>query len=1162
MLSPVAFYLISAIVMAILMIVTWIVVGLLHLSGAAQILIRAVLMGLLFVAHAVGCIWWSRREKAETADVPPADGTAEEREVETVICNAERKLAESKAGRDASFTLLPVIFLVGETGSAKTSVFEHSGVEAVLLDGQVYQDQSSIAPTRPANVWLVQKRVFVEVGGSVLSDEARWTSLIKRFRPPTWLWLKGATPAPRATVVCVDSSVFLAPDADQALERIARRLNTRLSQISKILGAPVPVYVLFNKLDRLGFFTEFMGNLDDKEVNQVFGTTLRLPNEKRRGVYAEEQTKQLNSACDALFQSLCRKRLFYLAREDDPSRLPGIYEFPREFRKLQTAIVKFLVALGRPSQLDANPFVRGFYFTGVRPVTTQNAGPIARSAPRRGAKKAASGFFESLEAAAASEPLGPRARRVPQWLFLSRLFSDVILKDGAAMGVARESVRTSVAQRIMVGTATFLLLLYAAGITVSYVRNRNLEARVDAAARGIGPADSGGAAQALPSREALDRLDSLRGAIEELSSYEREGPPWSMRWGLYSGHDMYPAVRTLYFTRFSQLLFGSTQSALVDWLRKLPPKPGENDQYQTAYDTLKAYLITTSFHEKTTRAFLPPVLMDRWSAGRQIDTMIATLARRQFDFYSDELSASNPFSTENDAGTIKKARDYLANFNALESIYFSLIDEASRQKPAVNFNKQFRGSAAFVLSNRDVDGAFSRDGWKFVEQAIDNVGQARGTDDWVLFAPGEHGSSVLDYKQLIPLLHERYHKDFIDKWREYLKNSSVVKYQNPKDAADKLAQLSSNQSYLLGLFCLASVNTEVAGEAAPFQPLKYLTPPADCSDHYQSDHNRSYAGALVTLQTALDRIAKNSGEVKDDLKNQTETAASDADKEARLIAGNFRADREGNVDGLVLILMQEPIQYVAEVLGSLGPAQLNAAGARVCGDFKELTKLYPFDTASKMDATLDQINAIFRPGDGKLSTFVEAGLKNYLIREGGQYVRKGDSKIQITDAFLRFLNRATAFSDALYKNGATKPKLTYRMSTVRAEGIRSVTLTLDGQVLKGGPDGGQSLDFTWPGDPTQGASLAASQGGDENGLITYRGLWGAFRFFGGADVQPSGSSNYALQYVPRQGQDGQATILPSGHELRIPFLLDLKGAPPVFQKGYFSGFQCVPTVAK
>ena len=76
--------------------------------------------------------------------------------------------------------------------------------------------------------------------------------------------------------------------------------------------------------------------------------------------------------------------------------------------------------------------------------------------------------------------------------------------------------------------------------------------------------------------------------------------PWSMRWGLYVGNSLYPDVRRIYFQHFQHLLFGEAQANLVQTLSALPAAPGPNDQYGPAYDTLKAYLITTSNHDKST----------------------------------------------------------------------------------------------------------------------------------------------------------------------------------------------------------------------------------------------------------------------------------------------------------------------------------------------------------------------------------------------------------------------------------------------------------------------------------------------------------------------------------------------------------------------------------
>ena len=1161
------FYLISAISMIVFFGISWFVTSLLHLPPTVDTIVRMLLMGLVFALFGLVYAWRQKREarKAQQATPGQAAVATAEKEVEVYIRDAETRLAQSALGKEAKLAQLPVFFITGEPASAKTSTFVHSGTEPDLLAGQVYQD-NTIIPTRPVNFWLAQKAVFVEAGGTLLGDAGRWATLVKRLSPKRGFFRRRGNAA-RAAIVCVDCESFLKSGAEDGLAATARSLRTRIGEISQVLGIRLPIYVIFSKLDRLAFFTDFVNNLTDEEVTQVLGVTLPLAGDREQGgVYAEEESRRLTTAFDGLFYALAEKRLPFLGRENDGGKLPAVYEFPREFRKLRNVLIRFLVELGRPSQLRANPFLRGFYFSGVRPVVVKETSPLARASVVQG-RRPATGFFGSPSltsggpAPVAESAEGGRSRRVPQWLFLGHLFSDVILRDRAALGASGESIRTQLTRRILAGAAAGLCILWSVGLTVSYFRNRALETSVAEAVRGIGPSAPGGAAQDLPPLDSLQRLETLRQSVEVLSQYERDGAPWSLRWGLYIGHDLYPSTRRLYFSRFHQLLFGSTQTALLEWLRKLPQKPGPNDEYKPTYDDLKGYLITTSHHEKSTRVFLSPLLLDKWAASRPVDPERAGLARRQFDFYSDELFLENPFSSSNDADAVEHARYYLAQFNAIESIYQFIIAEASSKNPPVNFNKRFVGSVDYVINGKDVAGAFSTDGWKFVQQAINNVKQYFGGEAWVL---GDRNYGSLDPAQVQPLLRERYHKDFIANWRAYLANSEIAKYRSISDAASKLKQLSSNESYLLKLFCLASVNVSAAGDdpsTAPYQPIQYVTP-QNCMDHYVSEHNSPYVSALIALQTSIDRVAHAGNDAKDDVVTQTQTDATNAYRVTRQIAQSFRIDQEGNVHGMVQKLMEDPIRQAEALLGRLGPAQLNTEGKRVCGDVFALTKKYPFDTNSKIDATLEELNGVFRAPDGKIPAFYENALKNYLALQGNQYVRKPDSKVQITDNFLRFFNRAMSFSNALYKGSAKEPSLTYSMRALPAEGLKSVTLSLDGQVLKAGPNGGQSQDFTWPGKSTQAARLSGNLGGGDFGFITYDGLWAAFRFFGDADRFQASGSTYTLQWVPRQGQSGQPIRLDNGKSLALPFQLDLKGAPPVFQKGYLSGFNCVSEVAR
>ena len=366
--------------------------------------------------------------------------------------------------------------------------------------------------------------------------------------------------------------------------------------------------------------------------------------------------------------------------------------------------------------------------------------------------------------------------------------------------------------------------------------------------------------------------------------------------------------------------------------------------------------------------------------------------------------------------------------------------------------------------------------------------------------------------------------------------------------------MSGNQSYLLRLFCLASIHTSVKDEetAAPFQPVQYVEEP-NCSDRWVQDHNSQYVTALSTLQLSIERVYQNGANIRDDLVDQTRSDATAAYRVTGQIAQNFRIDRDGNVHQMVQQIMEEPIHYAENLLGRLGPAQLNSQRPPVlCAVCRNFLNKYPFNTEvrARTSRSRSSIRCSVR-ARGAFDQFYESNLKPYLNRQGAVFTRKPDSKVKITDAFLGFLNRAAAVSEAMYRAGSKEPRISYSMKALPAPNVTSVVLTLDGQVMSSTGAGGISKDFVWPG-AVHGAKFAVSFGGPMMELPEFQGVWATFRLFGDADqFQSNGGSNYTLQWVPRQGQAGQPWRV-DNKVVTLPFQLDLKGAPPIFQKGYFA----------
>jgi type VI secretion system protein ImpL len=1027
----------------------------------------------------------------------------------------------------------------------------------------VYQD-TTVVPTRLANIWFARGMIFVEVGGKLLAEPQRWMHLLQRLRPGRLLSAVRGVQAPRAAIVCLDAETFVRAGAADALTMASRNLQKRLAELSEEFGISFPVYVLFTKMNRLAFFEEFVRNLTADEAGQALGATLPLRAQGASGVYAEEEGKRLSAAFDAIFYSLADHRVAFLPRENDAQKVTGAYEFPREFRKLRNGLVQFLVNVCRPSQLRVSPFLRGFYFSGVRPVVVQDA-PVAAprpSAAQRSAFEAAgsaTGFFQTGASPAAPAPITPAAggtRKVPQWLFLSHLFADVIQRDKAALGASGSSTKASTLQRILLASAAVIFLILAVGFTVSFFGNRALENEVLEAARGIPPGEAGG--MNLPTQDALQKLETLRASLFKLTDYEENGGPLGLRWFLYTGTDLYPAIRRLYYARFSQLLFLQTQGRMLASLRMLAIPPAPADDYATTYDTLKAYLITTSEYKRSTK-WLSPVLTNRWVAGRQVDSILP-LAVKQFDFFAEDLARGNPFSEKNDFVAIDHARLHLSRFSGIEQIYQFMLSDASRRAKRINFNEQFPGSADVVVNNVEIPGAFTKAGWTIMQENLARADKFFGGERWVL---GDYASAKPDAAKVEEELRNRYVLDYTAKWREFMNNTRVVRFGGLQDAVKKLNTLSGAQTPLMALFWMATQNTVVGPQKLTeiFDSVQKVVPPPATTVQYVWPTNQEYMGSLASLQTAVSQVAEtpaSSGTPDPNRGLPVRQSADNARNIVKKMGYTFKIDPESHMEMVTTKLLEAPIEYADALTKGMGAGEINAKAARFCRAFAAITNKFPFNPTATAEVTLQELNAMFRPSEGQLWTFYSDALQVLMTKQGTQYAANPASGIQLTPAFVAYFNKAARFSEAVYPNGAKDPGLRYSLAAQRSDQIREMIVTIDGQTTRGTG----SKQHIWTGSPSHDVQISARlSGGSDFEFQKRQGMWALFRFFADADRWSQSGDGYSLEWFVRQGREGRPITF-GGKDLTYRFIVDTGGAAPVFQKDFLIGMRCVTQAAR
>jgi type VI secretion system protein ImpL len=214
-----------------------------------------------------------------------------------------------------------------------------------------------------------------------------------------------------------------------------------------------------------------------------------------------------------------------------------------------------------------------------------------------------------------------------------------------------------------------------------------------------------------------------------------------------------------------------------------------------------------------------------------------------------------------------------------------------------------------VVDRKVVVGAFSKPGWVFMQNAFRDPTRFFSGERWVM---GDQGTTGLD-AAAIDQLRKRYQNDYIQQWREFIRNGSVLRYTSLNDANNKLRLLSGPQSPLLQLFSLVSKNTSVGVPDVDnmFRASQALVPPP--GDALAGAANQPYMSGLVGLQNAIDPFA--SQPPNDTAVAQITPQEQAAKAKVSEVALTFGNDAEL---GAVRQLLEAPITNVDPVLKRAG----------------------------------------------------------------------------------------------------------------------------------------------------------------------------------------------------------------------------------------------------
>ncbi|MGD2120811.1 MAG: type VI secretion protein IcmF/TssM N-terminal domain-containing protein [Gemmatimonadota bacterium] len=1144
--------LIAAVPLALFLVLGRVLAGAFGLSGLAYQAFWIVFT--LIGALIGGVIFWflNKRGPRKKREPDPM-----EEDLGSRLAEIRRRLAEA---RRPALQKLPGVLILGDHQCGKSSAVLGSEVAAEQLAGDVRSGQE-MPPTKSINAWYSDGTILVEAGNDLRDHASAWTILLQKLRPKKLLAaiLTGKPQASRSAVVCFSCDDLRSPGAAEVIQERARAVRSSLMEMARTLGAQIPVYVLFTKADEIPSFEDYAGRLKEGASRQVLGATFPPPSDLEVSTYADRQSRTVGGALESLFRSLSHKRLKYLGPELDPTEAGRLYEFPREFKKLSDNANRFLVELCKPSQLQVSPFLRGFYFVG-REETLVEEGDETSPPPEAQDLEPSGGATQVFDLGSLSPnkatPVFSGSRRPGarfQWLFLPRVFRDVILRDPIGSGMMLEGRRVNLGRRLLAGSGAAAVLLLLVLLFRSFLYNSGLQDRVDLAVQEL----QATGAQGVDSGDLLEKLEAVRAKADTLFAARSEsGLSRAVKWvGLNPGRRLYPRVIREYSAIFNPRLLEPALEAITLELGGLPDAPNETSDYDGPYQSLKAYLMVTQSPEHADPGWLADELQSHSSLARGEEARALSLS--QFEFFGRSLVRDSTLLRPHpETRVVQHAQTFLRGFGGARPRFRSLVFQINQAFDPVGFGEGRAQPRSMRLAS-EVQGAFSSSGRDSVKLLVSDPRNLPPPEDWVL------GESVsFDQAAMAEGIDSLYEEEYRGQWESLILGASVTRFSGFADAEEKLNELAGDDSPLLSLLGLVYQQTRYTPEVhrARFQPLRaFLALDSTEAIEGLTDRALGYLQALDELEGAMEDLDEASPS------ERIQVAAGIRDQgvfsAAEEAAQGLRSEMERWQEGRTLAshlssLIEVPVRQAERLVSAVEPAQLDTWGAEFCREYDDLVgSKFPFDPAATEEPSLDDFAMVFKPGESRFSSLV-SDLGSYVERQGYGFVQRGE--VGINDAFLTFLTNAYRFSQAIFGQDGERVEVGFQLLPLPNQsygGIRAIILTTNAGTTSCEARSCLTTDrIVWDGSADMRLSLSVQLAeGDMaipvSGRTMAEGRWAPFRFFSRTTGWrgPEEIDHTVRWRIPETEGDVAVSVLAGPSSW-------------VFDPAVFRGLRCVPRI--
>jgi len=1036
----------------------------------------------------------------------------------------------------ASLYELPWYVFVGAPGSGKTTALANAGLNFPLAEKLGQASVRGVGGTRNCEWWFTDEAVLIDTAGRYATqdsdkdtDAAAWDTfldLLRKARPRRPI---------NGVILTVSVQDLLATPADQRKEQAAR-LRGRMQELQQRLGVRAPIYVLVTKCDLIAGFNETFGAMGKEERDQVFGFTFPI-----KAAPGEEALTHFGSEFASLEKRLRERLIERMEGESDTLRRAVVFSFPQQFGGLKGLLGGYLeTVFGGAGALDERPMLRGVYFTSG----TQEGTPIDRVL---GALARTFGVERRLT---------PPAAAKGKSFFLNRLLRKVVFAEQGLVGHNAQVERRRAALRLMgLGALAVASVVLLVGWGFSYFGNQryiaDIEAKLPAIKTAVEalPPTTGSDPSPLP-----DALAQVRDAAQP-PGFALDSPPLSLGFGLFQGDKLDAGAQVSYNRLLARTLAPRMAARLEERLRT-----ANRDNLEFAYESLKAYLMLYNPEHLDIPGLQAWVGID-WDANLEgsLGTEKVSLLKNHLDALLSRgaIDPGQPM----DKTLVASVREMLGAY-PLEYRIFSRLRRAQIDGDLPPFSVAAAGGpqspnvferVSGQPLTQGIPGMFTKDGYKKAFQtSVDRTAKQLAEEEaWVLGTNPATAKRLAADKTLVERVRRLYLEEYVKVWDAYLADVRLVKL-NGLDRGIAVSRLiSAVDSPLAAFLRAASKETTLIDPVNEESIGKELNRRADNAAFAKGGElarlagNQARAPASISRDGPLEKIVDDHFAALRRLVTGTPPPLDDVMKMFNDVYVQLSAVQEalktkspppaGGGGGKLKAAAGQQPEPVRAVLESLADAADNqnrlVERQSLTGELQPVTEFcaraiagrYPVAQGSKVDVLPEDFGQFFAPGgtmddffQRKLLPLVDVGTNPWSFRP------TGDGTKPVSPAALADFQRAARVREVFFRGGGKAPAFRVDIRALElADGLKELSLDIDGQVTRFLPGNAQSVTLQWPGARLSSQiKLTAQPGGAP---IVFDGPWALFRLFDRFEVQ--GSAQQPERFIVVMNLDGHRARL-------------------------------------